>query len=139
MNWLAAALARNTSKTLMTNCSQNSSCESGTAVQGTNKLHQKYREAQCATNRRNHRRPPEHHSGIKYFACRNACINHHYVQQARKNVRDVDNVNQHLVDTRVATLGNLDEEPITSENVEIHSPKEYHPRVRTLLRKNEEI
>lgn len=34
-----------------------------------------------------------------------------------KNVRDVDTVNKQLADARIAALGNLDEQPITSENV----------------------
>lgn len=56
-----------------------------------------------------------------------------------KNVRDVDTVNKHLADARLATLGNQEEITITSENVEIHAPKEYHPRVRALLHKHEDL
>lgn len=54
-----------------------------------------------------------------------------------KNVCDTDPVNKHLGNERIAELGTQDEEPITSENVEIHAAKEYHPRIRTLLRKYE--
>lgn len=44
-----------------------------------------------------------------------------------KNVRDVETVNKHLDDARLAALGHHDEEPPTSEDVEIYAPKEHHP------------
>lgn len=40
-----------------------------------------------------------------------------------KNVRYLYTVNQHLVGARLVSIGEKDEESITSENVEINSPK----------------
>lgn len=56
-----------------------------------------------------------------------------------KNVRDVNKVNKHLANSRLAALDNRYEEPFTSENVEIHAPKECHPHIRTLLCKHKNI
>lgn len=57
-------------------------------------------------------------------------------RKSDKIVRDIDNVNQHLAVARLATIGDKDEVPITSENVEIYVLKEFHPRIRALLQKN---
>lgn len=59
-----------------------------------------------------------------------------WYKKREKNVGHVYIVNQHLADARLAALGNQDEEPISSENVEIQAPKEYHSRIRALLRKH---
>lgn len=56
-----------------------------------------------------------------------------------KNVGDIDNVSQHLADAILAALGDKDEVHITSENVELHPPKEFHPGICTLLPKHEHI
>lgn len=50
--------------------------------------------------------------------------------RSTKNVRNVDTVDKHIADARLATVGNQDGEPIKSENVEINSLKEYHQRIR---------
>lgn len=44
-------------------------------------------------------------------------------RKCNKNVGDIDTVNQHLPDARLAALGDKDEVPITSENMERHAPK----------------
>lgn len=56
-----------------------------------------------------------------------------------KNVLDVYTVNKHLIDAILAALGNQEEGPIASENVETHPPKEYHPHIRELPRKHEDL
>lgn len=122
--------------------SWNSSCEPRPAIQSSNnKRQRKSCEAQRQTNHRYRRRPPRYHSEIKYYTRRNACIIHYYVQKVRKTLCDTDPVNKHLTDARLDALGNQDEEPNTSENVEIHDPKEYHTQStmktrRTTVRKN---
>lgn len=54
-------------------------------------------------------------------------------------VCNIDIVNQHFGDARHATLRDKYEVPITSENVSIHAPKEFQPRIYTLLRKHEHL
>lgn len=65
-----------------------------------------------------------------------------------ENSRNVDTVNKeclftvsrcNFADARLVALGIQDEIPITFENVEIHSPKEYHSLIRALLRKHEHL
>lgn len=56
-----------------------------------------------------------------------------------KNVSDVDNVNNHRTDARLAALGNEEEERITSESMEIYASKDYYPCIRAVLRKHENL
>lgn len=49
------------------------------------------------------------------------------------NFRDLDAVNKHLTNAILAVLGTQDEALTTSENVEIHAPKEYHHGILALL------
>lgn len=56
-----------------------------------------------------------------------------------KNVRNFDYVNKQLADARLSALGNQNEQPINSQNMEIHDPKEYHLRISALIRKKEEL
>lgn len=48
----------------------------------------------------------------------------------------MDTVKKHLADVRLAAPSNQDEENITSENLEIQAPKEYHSGIRALLGKH---
>lgn len=56
-----------------------------------------------------------------------------------KKVCYIDPVNQHLADARQSALGYKDEVPITSEKVLIHLRKEFHPRIRALLRNHKDL
>lgn len=56
-----------------------------------------------------------------------------------KNVRNLDTVDKHLADVKLAALRKDDDVPITSDNVEIHASKEYHPRICELLGKHEDL
>lgn len=44
-----------------------------------------------------------------------------------KNIRDIDTVNQNLADERLAALGDENDVPITSGNVEVHTLKNSTP------------
>lgn len=59
--------------------------------------------------------------------------------QARKNDDDIGTVDKHLADARLAVLGDKDKVPITSEKEEIQASKDFHPRIRPLLRKHENL
>lgn len=56
-----------------------------------------------------------------------------------KNVCDVDTVNKHPADENLAALGKQDKKRITSENVEVHAPKQYRQLICDLLRKHEDL
>lgn len=56
-----------------------------------------------------------------------------------KKFYDVETVNKHLFDVRVAALRPQDEVHTNSENVEIHSPKEYHSHICSIPWKQDDI
>lgn len=56
-----------------------------------------------------------------------------------KYVCGIDTVKPHFTDARLEVLGDKDEVPISSENVELHAPKVFHPRISALLRKHEHL
>lgn len=124
----------------MPNRSRYSSYQSGTIIQSIeSKIHETPRESKHPKSHHHCRRSPRYLRESSITQAEILCITETKYTKRYKNIGDLYTINKHLADSMLPTLGKDDQEPIASENLEIHAPNKLHHPIRALLHKHEDI